>query len=177
MRFISFNCTSSMKKNAFILFFGLLSLCSFVHEYYVGIANLRVNYERKQIEMELKLDADDLEIVLKKQKPDFNLDKLSKEDKILLEKYINKHFSIWVNGQEKPLHLIGEELTNAGEFWTFWTVEIPDNITTIKIKNTILLPDYLQQQNIVNLKNHGKTLSHTFLYNHNTYIFNLNDAK
>ncbi len=166
-----------MKIQRITFIIGLLFLCSFVHEYYVGIANLRVNYERKQIEMELKLDADDLESVLRKQTPDFNLEKLDENSKVLLKKYINNHFSIWINGQEKSLRLLGEELTDGGEFWTFWTIEIPDNVVSVKIKNTILLPDYLQQQNIVNLKNKGKTLSHTFLYNHNSYIFNLNDAK
>lgn len=149
---------------------------SFVHEYYVSIANININKEQKQFEVELKVDADDLEKVLFIESGKIiNLEKIDNEVFSLIEKYIATHFKFTINGGVRKITLVGDELNPDGNFWCFFTVELPDIIQSVKIKNDILLPTFLQQHNIVNLKIQEKTLSHTYINRQTSYTFKINE--
>ena len=158
-----------------IIFVGLLS--SFTHDYYVSIANINLKEETNQLQIEIKLDADDIEgVILKEEGEQINLDEISEEERTIVKKYIKNHFAIWVNGASLKVKLIGEELNPDGSFWCYLVSDLPTISQSIKIKNDILLPTFIQQHNIVNLKVKGKVQSHTFIHKHTTHTFKL-DAK
>jgi predicted RNA-binding protein YlqC (UPF0109 family) len=158
-----------------ILSFILLS--SFDHEYFVSITNINLKEETKQLQIEVKLDAEDLEhIILKEMGKEVDLDKIKETDIPIIGKYLSKHLGIWINGGSIKLELIGEELNPDGSFWCYLVADLPSVSQSIKIKNDILLPTFIQQHNIVNLKADGKVQSHTFINKHTTYTFKL-DAK
>lgn len=149
---------------------------SFVHEYYVSITNVYVNKEQKQFEIELKVDAEDLEKVLFIENGKrINLEKIDEDAFSVIEKYIAKHFQFTINGGIRKIELVGEELDPDGNFWCFITVDLPDVIQAVKIKNDILLPTFLQQHNIVNLKINEKTYSHTYIHKHTFHTFKINE--
>jgi len=165
------------KVKIILVSISLLMLCSFAeHEYYVSIANVNLNTALHQLEVELKLDADDFEVVLNKETSGINLDKITPKTEQAIEKYLQQHFVVWANGGRVNLELVGEELNPDGEFYCYFLLKIPTTIHSIKIKNDILLPMFLQQHNIVNLKTAQKTYSHTFIQQHTTYTFKI-DAK
>ncbi len=145
-----------------------------MHEYYVSITNISINKESNQLEIEIKIDAEDLENQLKKIKSSFNIEKI--EDKKIVNNYLKKHFVIWINGSQKQLDIIGGELSPEGDFIYYSLVDAPSVLHSIKIKNEILLPAFLQQHNIVNIKANQKTQSHTYIHQHTLYTFKI-DAK
>ncbi len=160
----------------FVAFVILLLNSSFVHDYYVSIANIYVNEAQKQFEIEVKIDADDLEKVLFIESGKrINLEKVDQTTFEALERYLSKHFQFTINGGVRKIKLVGEELNPDGSFWCFITVDLPDIIQTVKIKNDILLPTFLQQHNIINLKINEKTYSHTYIHKHSFHTFKIND--
>lgn len=159
------------------LVLAFVSLSSFEHEYYVSIANINLKTEKNQLQIELKIDADDLEnVLLKEEGKKVNFEEINEKDRKLLIGYLNKHLVIWVNGASLKLSSIGEELNPDGSLWCYLIAELPAVTQTIKIKNDLLLPQFNQQHNIVNLKSNGKVQSHTFVINQTTHIFKI-DAK
>ena len=165
---------------------GLFILCSilvfvvfssFIHDYYVSIANININDTKNQLQIELKIDADDLEnVLLNEEGKKINLEELIEKDQLVLNKYISKHFVVWVNGGSLKLELIGEELNPDGSFWCYLVADLPAISQSIKVKNDLLLPTYIQQHNIVNLKVKGKVQSQTFINKQTTHTFKI-DAK
>ena len=154
----------------------MLSFSS-IHEYYVSIANINVNSTTNQLEIELKLDAEDFEKILSIERGmKVNFDEINEQEVKFIADYLSKHFSFWINGGISKIELVGEELNPDGDFWCYLVVELPDLVQSVKIKNDILLPNILQQHNIVNLKTLGKTQSHTFITKHTTHTFKI-DAK
>jgi hypothetical protein len=162
-----------IKLIAILLMVFVLS-SAFIHEYYVSIANISVNKISNQLEIELKLDAEDFESVLSKEQGlPINFDEIDEEDIKIVSKYLSTHFEFWINGGNKKIKLIGEELSPDGDFWCYLVVDIPDVIQSIKIKNDILLPRFLQQHNIVNIKGNSKIYSHTFINKHTIHTFKI----
>jgi len=169
-----------MKKKLLQIFIFLslfLMTSSFVmHEYYVSITNILVNQESNQLEIEVKIDAEDLEHLLQKNTPIFNIEKIDKDNKILIDNYLKNNFSIWVNGSIKQLDIIGVELKPDGDFIYYSLIDLPSILHSIKIKNELLLPAFLQQHNIVNIKANQQTQSHTYIHQHTLHTFKI-DAK
>ncbi len=156
--------------------FMLLLMTSFTHEYYVSIANIYVNDTTNQFEIELKIDAEDLEKVLTLESGNqVNLERIDKKTLNILQYYLAHHFKVYVNGAAKNITIVGDEFNPDGSFWCYITVDLPTIIQTVKIKNDILLPTFLKQHNIVNLKIKEQTYSHTYIHNHTLHTFKVND--
>ncbi len=154
-----------------------LVFCSFEHDYYVSITNLNIKKETKQLQVEIKLDAEDLEGVIQEEKgKKIVLEKAGEAELKVINLYLTNHFVVFANGGKLKLEFIGKELTPDGSFWCYLTADLPAITQSIKIKNDILLPTFIQQHNIVNLKSNGKVQSHTFIHKHTTHTFKL-DAK
>lgn len=167
-----------LNKNIILIAFVLIGIfSSFTHDYYVSITNINLKEATNQLQIEIKIDAEDLEgVILKEENTKINLDKISDEERNSIKKYITKHFSIWVNGAGLKVNLIGEELNPDGSFWCYLISDLPEITQSIKIKNDILLPTFIQQHNIVNLKAKGEVQSHTFIHKNTIHTFKL-DAK
>lgn len=154
-----------------------ITTSSFVmHEYYVSITNVFVNYKSNQLEIEIKIDADDFEKVLKKENALFDIENITTASKTIISKYIDQNFVIWINGGKKQLEIIGTELKEDGDFNCYILIDFPSVLNSIKIDNKLLLPAFLQQHNIVNIKAKQKTQSHTFIHQHTLHTFKI-DAK
>lgn len=160
-----------------LLLLIVVSLSSFAHDYFVSITNININKESKQLQIEMKLDAADLEkAILKEFNKEVNLDEITVDESKVISQYLVKHFSIWINGGSSKIQLIGVELNPDGNFWCYLTSELPEVTQSIKIKNDILISTFIQQHNIVNVKADGIVKSHTFINKQITHTFKL-DAK
>jgi hypothetical protein len=71
-----------------------------------------------------------------------------------VKKYVNNNFDVYVNGSPKTITFTGSQVSGETVWVYFETGGVPD-ITTLKIKNTILLSAFPKQINIVSVAYKG----------------------
>ena len=76
-------------------------------------------------------------------------------------KYIGKNFSVAVNGENKSLKVTGSQV-NGETVFIYFEVDGVASISTLKIKNNILLDVYPKQLNLVNIAYKGNQKNMTF---------------
>lgn len=71
-----------------------------------------------------------------------------------VKKYVNNNFDVYVNGAAKSLTFTGSQV--SGEtVWVYFEASGVSDVSTLKIKNSILLSAYPKQMNIVNISYKG----------------------
>lgn len=77
-----------------------------------------------------------------------------------VKKYVNNNFDLYVNGNSKVLTFTGSQV-NGESVWVYFESGGVTDISTIKIKNTILLGAFPKQINLVNIayKGNQKTMN------------------
>ena len=131
------------------------------HPFYISITEINHNAKDKTLEISCKMFAEDLEETLNKNyKTEVDLS-LAK-DKAALDKfipdYINRHFSLVVDGKAVKLNYVGYEKDKESAYCYFQV----DNVATLKRLdvNNSLLHDFNQDQiNIVHVVVNGKRQS------------------
>lgn len=151
----------NFKKYLFLLL--LIPLVSFtLHKYYISLCEIEYIEEQQSVQITLGLFIDDIEFTLNKDhNTRLNIDTKSEVDSIdsYFKKYLNEHFKININGQQKSYEYIGKEYDD--DIVRFY-LEI-GNINTIKsieVLNTNLFRDFEDQQNIIKI--HANETHKTF---------------
>ena len=67
-----------------------------------------------------------------------------------VKKYVNNNFDLYVNGGAKKLTFTGSQV-NGESVWVYFEASGITDISTIRIKNTILLSAFPKQFNLVNI--------------------------
>ena len=77
-----------------------------------------------------------------------------------VKKYVNNNFDLSVNGSAKNLTFTGSQV-NGESVWVYFEANGINDISTIRIKNTILLSAFPKQFNLVNIayKGNQKTMN------------------
>ena len=77
-----------------------------------------------------------------------------------VKKYVNNNFDLYVNGGAKKLTFTGSQV-NGESVWVYFKASGITDISTIRIKNTILLSAFPKQFNLVNIayKGNQKTMN------------------
>ena len=77
-----------------------------------------------------------------------------------VKKYVNNNFDLYVNGSTKNLTFTGSQV-NGESVWVYFEASGIGEISTIRIKNTILLSAFPKQFNLVNIayKGNQKTMN------------------
>jgi hypothetical protein len=104
---------------------------------------------------------DDLNAVLYKKynkKTFLGEPKESLDDIILMKKYISENFSIKVNGQQKPINYLSNEL-EGNVMICYYNIKEISKIKTLEVKNTALLELNSEQQNIMQSSIYGEKQS------------------
>ena len=71
-----------------------------------------------------------------------------------VKKYVNNNFDVYVNGASKTLTFTGSQV--SGEtVWVYFEANGVSDISSLKIKNTILLSAFPKQINLVNIAYKG----------------------
>lgn len=78
-----------------------------------------------------------------------------------VKQYIGKNFSVYINGSNKNLTFTGSQV-NGESVWVYFETAGIEDISTLKIKNTILLDAYPKQLNLVNIAYKGNQKNMTF---------------
>ncbi|QOW10927.1 M penetrans family 1 protein [Kaistella flava (ex Peng et al. 2021)] len=77
-----------------------------------------------------------------------------------VKRYVNNNFDLYVNGSSKSLTFTGSQV-NGESVWVYFEANGISDISTIRIKNTILLSSFPKQFNLVNIayKGNQKTMN------------------
>lgn len=128
-----------------LLFTGLTSAS--LHKFYVSVNQLDYVPEKKAIEITSRLFIDDMDLALEKRfgkKIYLGTSKEIKESKELLQKYFQEKFAVKVNEQGKEIRFLGKEVED-NVLICYFTIKNVEKISSIEIKDTILMELYDQQ--------------------------------
>jgi hypothetical protein len=71
-----------------------------------------------------------------------------------VKKYVNNNFDVYINGSPKTITFTGSQV--SGEtVWVYFETGSVSDISTLKIKNTILLSSFPKQFNVVSIAYKG----------------------
>lgn len=146
-----------MKKNINILgiFVAAIIMMSFVmSEFYSSMTKVDYIEGNKTLKFTTKVNTNHISSALK-----INPNTASFEAEV--KKYIGKHFNVYVDGADKTLTFTGSQV-NGESVWVYFETAGVDNISTLKIKNSILLETYPKQLNLVNIAYKGQQKNMTF---------------
>ncbi len=158
---ILFSIRRHMKlKTTYYLLLGIFLLINshtianidIAHKHYVSHLNMRYDEQSKIFQLSFSIFIDDLEMALKKQTGNkINLDEINETTEELVFEYINKQFSIKIDGEALKLKNIGYEI-ETDKVWVYIEsvkTEIPESF---EITNNILFELFSEQKNMVKIK-------------------------
>lgn len=130
------------------------------HKFYVTTTNIVFKDEKKSLQITCQLFIDDIELLLKQNKPELRLYPDSDEKKIdsLLEETFKKVFRIRVDQEWINYKFIGREY-KSDILQCYMEIKILKPLKIMSIQNTIFFNLFEDQQNILHFKNGTKRKS------------------
>lgn len=144
-----------MKKHLYIPWvFALMLLMSFaVADFYSSMTKVDYLEASKTLKFTTKLNTAHISDAIK-----INPNTAGFEAEV--KRYVNNNFDLYVNGTPKTLTFTGSQV-NGESVWVYFEANGISDISTIRIKNTILLSSFPKQFNLVNIayKGNQKTMN------------------
>lgn len=145
-----------MKKiiGLFVLF--LMVLMSFnISDFYSSLTKVDYVEGSKTLKFTTKLNSGHIADVLK-----INPNTTAFEAEV--KKYVNNHFDVYINGQNTTLTFTGSQV-DGETVWVYFEANNVSDISTLRIKNNMLLEAYPKQLNLVNIAYKGSQKNMTFM--------------
>ena len=139
------------------------------HEYYVTITEAEYNPESGAMEVLIKFTGHDLEHALEERgAPELYLGTTREEPDAeeYLMAYIEKGFTISVDGEALYFELIGKEVTNEDFIYVYIEAKDVPEFTSVSIRNTLLTEYFGQQSNIIHFTKGEANISFTLTKDH-----------
>lgn len=144
-----------MKKYLHITWiFALVLLMSFMNaDFYSSMTKVDYLEANKTLKFTTKLNTSHISDAIK-----INPNTAGFEAEV--KRYVNNNFDLFVNGSPKNLTFTGSQV-NGESVWVYFEATGITEISTIRIKNTILLSSFPKQFNLVNIayKGNQKTMN------------------
>ena len=145
---------------------GLWLMAFSAHPYYMSVTEFEYKPAEKEVQVACKIFTDDLEETLKKEykrKVDILNASTKKENEQLLNRYLQQHLRLQLDGKTAALQMIGFE--QEGE--AVWIYLVTNN--TAAFKSAVVFNDLLysyreDQLNIIHFKNKAERKSHRFTF-------------
>lgn len=146
-----------MKKFIGIIAIGLITmLMSFtLSDFYSSMTKVDYVEGSKTLKFTTKLNSGHIAEVLK-----INPNTTAFEAEV--KRYVNSHFDVYVNGQNKELTFTGSQV-NGESVWVYFEANNVSDVSSLKIKNNIMLEAYPKQLNLVNIAYKGTQKNMTFM--------------
>ena len=138
-----------------VLFSSFILSGTNIHDHYVSITTIHLRDDTRKIELTVQLTAHDIEYYFEKEK---NLQLhlgTAKENPIadeLLSGYLQKHLSFLTKKQIIKIKYLGKETKLDETLWLYFEGDLPTSLSSLEIKNDILLQSFESQQNIVHIE-------------------------
>jgi hypothetical protein len=124
------------------------------HDIHVSVCDIIEKTEHSQLEVSVRIFYDDLLNAVGLQVGEELPEDYTGSDD-LIEKFISKHLSISINGDQVPMVYL-ESVSYPPAVWTTFKIELSAPISEIEVNNSILIDLFDDQVNMVNLKYKGK---------------------
>jgi len=142
---------SFYKKILLLIIIPLLSFTA--HKYYVSMTIIKHVKEENSIQITMRFFIDDIEKTVNNRfKKEFKLatnEELTETDKFL-NIYIHQKFEVKINNQVIEYAFLGKQYDNDVVFFYLESTDI-NNISSIEVKNKMLLEMFEEQQNYIKL--------------------------
>jgi hypothetical protein len=150
-----------------ILFCGFLSICasSLSHKFYISKTTIEFNARTQQFEITCKMFTDDLELAVERASGKSMLlgtERELSETNTLLESYMKQHFKCAMDGGVVEWRWVGKEVENDLTYCYMEIYRKPD-FASLTVTNDILISEFPDQQNIVDLTVSGSTQTLLFI--------------
>ena len=149
--------------------FCLLSLSA--HEYHASVTNMQYDPKERVFEVSVRMFTDDLEKTLTKENDGQRVifeKKYEKNNDLLLEKYVRKHFAIQNSQkQRKPFNYVGHE-TEAEAQWIYLELPYPEPFRGVTLQQSVLLDMFDDQVNLLTVNYNEQ--KKTFLFKKNQTV-------
>ncbi len=146
-----------------VILSACLLLSSFKHEFHSSLAEVNYNPASKSLEVSLRVFSDDFGVALGKDnnRAAIKVDESTTHD-ALIKAYLNKHFALTdKKNVKKPLTWVGKEIA-VDVTWLYFEIPVTEDVTGMKLLNSVLFESFDDQVNIVNFTYKGQ--KKTFLY-------------
>lgn len=131
------------------------------HAFFVTISEVEYNATEKSVEISIKVFTDDLEKGLNTRfsgRENLNTSQESPQANAHLQTYLSEKFGITVNGVAQTCQYIGKEKEDDAT-WCYLEVKNVAAVSSVTVKNTLLMELYESQNNIVHVKVRGTSKS------------------
>ncbi|MCJ8497217.1 M penetrans family 1 protein [Chryseobacterium salipaludis] len=138
-----------MKKFLYsLLIFASMLMMSFaVAEFYSSMTKVDYLEGSKKLKFTTKMNTSHISDAIK-----INPNTAGFEAEV--KKYVNNNFDVYVNGSSRTLTFTGSQV-NGESVWVYFEAGGITDISTIKIKNSIMLATFPKQLNLVNIAYRG----------------------
>ncbi len=145
-----------MKKSIFILSLGILLISFFSFkdlDFFSSMTKVDYIDGTKTLKFTTKLNTTHISQAVK-------IDPATAGFEAEVKKYVNNNVDVSINGVEKPLTFTGSQV-NGESVWVYYEASNVSDISSLKIRNSILIGQFPKQVNIVNITYKGalKTLN------------------
>ena len=149
------NLTKMKKIIGIFTMLGLVLLMSFrLLDFYSTMTKVDFVEGSKTLKFTTKLNTEHISSAIK-----INPDTAGFDAEV--KKYVNNNFDVFVNGTNRNLTFTGSQV-NGESVWVYYEAANIESISTLKIKNSILLEAYPKQLNLVNIAYKGAQKNITF---------------
>ncbi len=149
-----------MKKLFLLLFTG--TLFSFTtHKYYIALTEIEFNENNQSVEIIMNVFMDDIEFAINKEyNTDLQLTTEKEPENVntYFEKYLNKHFKIYLNNIDYSYTFIGKEY-DGNIVYFYLEIEKINKVENLTIQNTVLINHFHNQKNLIKAKINGERKS------------------
>lgn len=146
-------------KQSSLFLIAIIVLSSFaMHKFYVSMFQMKFVPQKKELQITTRIFIDDINLALEKKfrkKTFIGEPKETKEDEVLLQKYIAEKFKLKINNQSKSFVFLSKEIENNVVICYLKVKEL-SKINSFEVENSILMEIYPEQQNIIQFDNNGE---------------------
>ncbi len=144
------------------------------HEFHTSLAQINYNKTTQSFEVSLRVFTDDLEaaLTLENQQKKVTIDQNIADH--IIQQYLDKHFAL-LNGQneKKEMNYVGKEI-EVDVTWIYIEIPVKDNLSGLRILNSIFNELFADQVNIVNFKYLDTATTLLFKSNQTTHRAGIN---
>ncbi|RAK65303.1 hypothetical protein DLM85_17395 [Hymenobacter edaphi] len=142
----------------------VLVTAAWAHAYHASIMEARVNAKTQQLEVALKIFTDDLEAALSAGQPRHLSLAETPAARLtpLLAGYLRRTVAIGTRpGEALPITYAGQQVEKDAH-WLYFSVKLPAAARGLTLRHRLLMEQFPDQMNIVNLEAGGKKQSALF---------------
>ena len=134
------------------------------HPFYISVCQVDHNPDTGALEMSFRLFTDDLELALETMGTDrlrLGTEREAEKADLYISRYLSRHVEIEIDGRRVSAAFLGKEV-DSDATWCYVEIVGVTELSSMTIKNTLLLETFEDQVNLVHVNANGQKRSLVF---------------